>query len=105
MVLDRFRAICPQGFALGVGSLSNFKPHYMSLVVPNPMWMTARQNPHEVAKAIQLARFLLGRYRSEQLARHWISNSGGKKLVAFLLENINEKARDIVKGALTNTSS
>ena len=49
----------------------------MSLAKPHPIWTTAGSNPIEVSKAIQQARFLSGRYRSENLARHWSTNTEG----------------------------
>ena len=51
-------------------SLSNFHPQYMSLTKPHPLWSTVGSNPHEVTKAIQQARFLSGRYRTETLMSH-----------------------------------
>ena len=49
----------------------------MSLKNPHPIWTTAQGNPHEVTKAIQQARFLSGRYRTEYLSRHWSNNPRG----------------------------
>jgi hypothetical protein len=54
-----------------------FKPEYMSLTKPHPIWSTAGSNPYEVSKAVQQARFLSGRYRSEYLSRHWTNNKEG----------------------------
>ena len=48
-----------------------FKPVFMSLSLPHPIWRSAHKNPHEVSKAIQQARFTSGRYRSAHLSRHW----------------------------------
>ena len=50
-------------------SLEWFKPNFMSLRKPHPIWSTAGSNPHEVSKAVQQARFLSGRYQMESLAR------------------------------------
>ena len=58
-------------------SLTWFKPNFMSLSKPHPIWTTVGSNPHEVSKAVQQARFLSGRYRSESLARHWSQNRNG----------------------------
>ena len=49
----------------------------MSLAKPHPIWTTVGSNPYEVAKAIQQARFLSGRYRTEILSRHWSKNREG----------------------------
>ena len=49
----------------------------MSLSQPHPIWTTAGSNPYEVSKAIQQARFLSGRYRTENLCRHWSANKQG----------------------------
>ena len=52
-------------------SLKYFKPEYMSLHRPHPIWTTCGNNSYEVAKAIIQARFLSGRYRSESLTTHF----------------------------------
>ena len=49
----------------------------MSLRNPHPIWSTTGGSPYEVSKAIQQARFLSGRYRSESLVRHWSKNKDG----------------------------
>ena len=51
-------------------SLKFFKPSYMSLTKPHPMWSCAR-SPYEVRKAVIVARMLSGRYRTDRLVRHW----------------------------------
>ena len=58
-------------------SLQYFKPDYMSLVKPHPIWTSCGSNPFEVNKAVIQARMLSGRYITDQLARHWTSNSAG----------------------------
>ena len=58
-------------------SLRFFLPEYMSLAKPHPLWTSTNSNPYEVAKAVQQARFLSGRYRTESLCRHWTSNKMG----------------------------
>ena len=52
-------------------SLKYFKPDYMSLQKPDPIWTTCGNNSYEVAKAIIQAKFLSGRYRSESLTCHF----------------------------------
>ena len=66
-----------RGEAAPLLSLSYFHPSFMSLVKPHPIWTTVGSNPFEVTKAIQQARFLSGRYRSESLASHWSTNTNG----------------------------
>ena len=58
-------------------SLKFFKPEFMNLTKPHPIWRSIGSNPYEVAKAIQQARFLSGRYRTERLASHWSKNKEG----------------------------
>ena len=62
-------------------SLSYFRPEFMSLVKPHPLLVTAGASPYEVSKARVQALFLSGRYRTEQLCRHWSSNSDGHCLL------------------------
>ena len=52
-------------------SLSFFKPHFMSLTCPHPMFTSCDSNPFEVNKSISMAALLSGRYKSDYLARHW----------------------------------
>ena len=52
-------------------SLAYFKPDFMSLQKPHPLWTTSKANPFEINKSIVVARLLSGRYRSDWLARHW----------------------------------
>ena len=59
-----------RGEACMLPSLDHCKADYLSLLNPHPIWTTAQGNPHEVSKAIQQARFLSGRYRTEYLSRH-----------------------------------
>ena len=58
-------------------SLRYFKPAYMSLSKPHPIFTTAGSSPYEVTKASIQALFLSGRYRTERLSRHWTQNSEG----------------------------
>ena len=74
-------------------SLKYFKPQYMSLTKPHPIFSTAGPSPYEVTKACTQARFLSGRYRTELLCSHWSSNPGGYCLCPscdglFIPENI-----------------
>ena len=58
-------------------SLEFFKPKFMSLMTPHPVFATAGSSPYEVCKAHAQALFLSGRYRTELLCKHWSENSGG----------------------------
>ena len=55
-------------------SLLYFKPSYMSLSRPHPIWWTAGANPYEVAKAVVQCRMLSGRYRTRLLMSNWSEN-------------------------------
>ena len=57
-------------------SLEYFKPQYMSLLSPHPLWSTCGSNPYEICKAIVQAKMLSGRYRTDQLLRHFIKTDG-----------------------------
>ena len=59
-------------------SLMYFKPQFMSLLRPHPLWTTSKSNSFETNKSIVVARLLSGRYRSDWHARHWnLSNKNG----------------------------
>ena len=66
-----------RGEATLLPSLCYFKPEFMSLKSPHLLWKTAGSNPYEVAKAVQQARFLSGRYRTGNLEKHWSQNKEG----------------------------
>ena len=64
--------------AANLSSLQFFKPQYMSLSQPHPLWTTCDANPFEVNKAVVVAKMMSGRYRSDYLCRHWTpTNSEG----------------------------
>ena len=58
-------------------SLQYFKPQYMSLSRPHPLFQTCGQNSYEICKAVVQAKMLSGRYRSDSLARHFNQGSDG----------------------------
>ena len=62
-------------------SLTYFKPQFMSLTAPHPLWLTAGSSSYEVAKATVQANMLSGRYRTERLCRFWSQNRKGICLV------------------------
>ena len=59
-----------RGEAEHLDSLEYFKPAFMSLSSPHPIWTTAG-SPFEVTKATVSAKMLSGRYRTDRLMRHW----------------------------------
>ena len=52
-------------------SLLYFKPQFMSLQAPHPLWTTSKQNPFEINKSLVVAKMLSGQYRSDWHCRHW----------------------------------
>ena len=52
-------------------SLKYFKPQYMSLLKPHPLWTTSQANPFEINKSLVVAKLLSGQYRSDWHTRHW----------------------------------
>ena len=55
-------------------SLHYFKPQFMSLSTPHPLWSTCGSNSYEICKAVIQAKMLSGRYRTDQLVRHFSDN-------------------------------
>ena len=52
-------------------SLTYFKPQFMSLQTPHPLWTTSKDNPFEINKSLVVAKMLSGQYRSDWHSRHW----------------------------------
>ena len=71
-------------------SLTYFKPRFMSLSVPHPIWTTAGSSPGRVAMATIQAQMLSGRYRSESLCKHWSKNRGGFCLLSPSCSEVEE---------------
>ena len=59
-----------RGTADHLDSLDFFKPDFMSLSSPHPIWSSA-SSPFEVSKAVVSARMLSGRYRTDKLMSKW----------------------------------
>ena len=51
--------------ASALPSLQYFKPQYMSLSHPHPLFQTCGQNSYEICKAVVVAKMISGRYRSD----------------------------------------
>ena len=66
-----------QNEASQLKSLKYFKPEFISLNSPHPIFTTLNGNPYETKKAKLQSRFLSGRYRTEKLCRFWSSNKAG----------------------------
>ena len=64
--------------ASSLTSLAAFKPTFMSLVRPHPLWVSAGSSPIQVTMATVQARMLSGRYRTGALMRHWKSSRAEK---------------------------
>ena len=77
-------------------SLKYFHPEFMNLTKPHPIWATAGSNPYEVSKAIQQARFLSGRYRSNSLTKHWSNSNREGYCLAVTCDNQVETIEHIL---------
>ena len=58
-------------------SLIFFKPAFMSLSSPHPIWTTAGFSPFKVSMATTQALMLSGHYRCGSLVRHWSQKEDG----------------------------
>ena len=58
-------------------SLRYFKPEFLTLNTPHPIFSTLNGNPYETKKAKIQARFLSGCFRKEKLCRFWSKNKAG----------------------------
>ena len=77
-VIDHWEAsLREEARSMRENSLKYFKPEYMSLISPHPIWLTCGTNPYEIHKAVIQAKMLSGRYVTDQLSRHWTSNKSG----------------------------
>ena len=63
--------------AASLSSLEYFRPSYMSLSKPHPIYLTVGSSPYEMCKATVQAKMLSGRYKTEKLCRHWSKNNKG----------------------------
>ena len=57
-------------------SLRYFKPQYMSLSRPHPIYQTCGNNSYELCKSIVQCRMLSGRYYTDKLVRHFNNGQG-----------------------------
>jgi hypothetical protein len=67
--------------AAALTSAPYFKPQFMSLIRPHPIWSSCGSNPFECHKAVITTRMLSGRYLTDKLQRHWTHNKAGTCLL------------------------
>ena len=72
-------------------SLEFFRPDFMSLSKPHPLWLTAGSSPSKICMASVQANLISGRYRTESLTRHWSNNSNGVCLLSSVCQNLGSK--------------
>ena len=58
-------------------SIPYFKPKFMSLTSPHPIWTSCGSSSFESHKAVTACRMLSGRYLTDKLQRHWTQNRNG----------------------------
>ena len=56
-------------------SLKYFKPVFMSLTAPHPMFLSCGTNPFKTNKSICQAALISGRFKTDYLARHWMKEN------------------------------
>ena len=56
-------------------SLKYFHPSQFTLTQPSLVWLTSRGNSFECAKSTIIAKMISGRYRSEDLCKHWSTSN------------------------------
>ena len=62
---------------LKLSSLKFFHPNSCTIGRPHLIWEFSKSHPFESSKAIIIARLMSGRYRTDQLRRHWTQNKEG----------------------------
>ena len=60
---------------LQLNSLAYFKPDFMSLSKPHPLWTTCGASSYETNKACVQAKYLSGRFRTDTLLNHFSSDN------------------------------
>ena len=61
--------------AMSKSSLEYFKPSFMSLATPHPMFTTCSSNSFETNKSTCQASCISSRYKTDYLARHWVKEN------------------------------
>ena len=67
--------------AASLTSAPYFKPGFMSLCRPHPIWSSCGPNSWECNKAVTVCRMISGKYLTDQLQRHWTLNTSGDCLL------------------------
>ena len=78
-------------------SLTFFKPDFMSLTKPHPLWSSAGSSPSNIVMATVQAQLVSGRFRTERLCRHWSSNKLGSCLLSPSCCDISEDVHHILQ--------
>ena len=78
-------------------SLMYFKPAFMSLTSPHPLWLTAGSSPSKVTMATVQSLMVSGRYRTESLCSNWSKNKTGVCLLSPECSNTKEDIPHILK--------
>ena len=55
----------------GLESLQYLRPTQYTLTQPSLLWLTSRVSSFECAKSTVVAKMISGRYRTEELTKHW----------------------------------
>jgi len=76
--------------AYALKSINFFKPHFMSLLKPHPLFTSAGSSSYRITKACIQARMLSGRYRCGALFRHWKPHNSGYCLLSESCEAIED---------------
>ena len=63
--------------AADLSSTPYFKPEFMSLTKPHPIWTSCGSNPYESHKAVIACRMISGKYLTDKLQKHWTQNKSG----------------------------
>ena len=90
-VLDHWESLL-RSESISLPSLASFRPAFMSLTTPHPIWTTAGSSPANVAMATVQAVMVSGRYRTEALCSHWSQNRKG---MCLLSKDCNDVLEDL----------
>ena len=95
-VIDYWESVL-RSEAAALPSLVIFKPAFMSLTTPHPLWTTAGSSPANVLMATVQAVMVSGRYRTEALCSHWSKNKKGVCLLSDGCSNMLEDLTHILQ--------
>ena len=82
--------------AVKLDSLAFFKPSFMTLSKPHPLWTTCGGNSYELNKASIQAKYLSGRFRTEKLLSHFSSTNSKFCQLHPVTETIGDIAHHLV---------